>query len=198
MIIQKKVLFTRLAYACSLAFLTAGAIGVVAAFSSGRVGRSGNPNSGGGETCAQCHGGGEIPSVFIDGPAIVAPSDTATYTLRIVGGQEVAGGFNVSASTGELDVLPGAADVQAIAWIWDDNVTVRDELTHTEPKAVDGDGVVSFSFNWTAADEPGMALLYGAGNSANLNGSPINDGVDTYRAIINAASTVYLPIGIND
>jgi hypothetical protein len=195
--IRKQVLISRLIYAGCLALLIAGMIGIAGAFSSGRVGRSGNPNSGAGETCAQCHGGGEIPAVFIDGPAVVAPGDTVSYTLRIVGGQEVAGGFNVSATTGQLDALPGATDVQVIPWNWDDGST-HEELTHTGPKAADVDGMVSFSFNWTAPADPGLAILYGAGNSVNGNFSPIGDGVDTYRAIINAASTVYLPVGLND
>jgi hypothetical protein len=181
--VRRKVIFARLIYPCFLILLVAGLIAVAGAFGSGRVGRSGNPNSGAGETCAQCHGGGIVPTVLLDGPADVGPAETVTYTLRIAGGQEIAGGFNVSASTGQLAVLPGATDVQLIPWLLDDNVTERDELTHTEPKAADGTGTVSFSFTWTAPSEPGTAVLYGAGNSVNLNGSPLNDGVDT--AIVN-------------
>jgi len=198
MIIQKKVLSRRLVYGCFLVLLISGVMGAVVASSGGRPGRSGNPHIEGGLTCAQCHGGGEIPNVLMHGPAVVAPGTTVTYTLRISGGQEVAGGFNVSASGGEVAAPPGAADVQVIPWAWDDGITIRDEVTHTEPKAADGDGVVSFAFSWTAPDEPSLAILYGAGNSVNGNGNPTGDGVAAVQKVINAVSTVYLPVGLNN
>jgi hypothetical protein len=197
--VHKKAFLTRLAYTCFLVLLMACIIGIAGAFGSGRVGRSGNPNSGAGETCAQCHGGGTAPAVFLDGPSDVAPTETVTYTLRIVSGQEIAGGFNVSASSGQLAVLPGATDVKVIPWLLDDNVTERDELTHTGPKAVDGSGVVSFSFTWTAPDRPGPAVLYGAGNSVNLNGSPLGDGVDSDTVNVRVFNALaVLPVVLSD
>lgn len=182
-----------------LALLVMGIVGaaVVAASSGGRVGVSGNPNSGNGFTCIRCHSGGEVPSVFIDGPTAVAPGETSTYTLRIVGGQEVAGGLNVSATSGALAPPPGATDVQLMPWILNDG-TPTEELTHTEPKEVDEAGVIAFSFNWTAPDEPGMAILYGAGNSVNLDGSPFGDAPGTSQLIINAPSLIYLPISLGE
>jgi hypothetical protein len=43
-----------------------------------------------------------------------------------------------------------------------------------------------------------MTIVYGAGNSVDRNGSPIGDGVESTRRIINAVSTVYLPVGMDD
>lgn len=194
---NNQVRLTRLALVFFLALFAAGMVGVavVVASSGGRVGYSGNPNSGNGNTCSVCHSGGEIPTVFIDGPTAVAPGETATYTLRIIGGQEVAGGLNVSASSGELATLPGAMDVKLIPPA---GAVPTAELTHTGPKAVDEDGVVSFSFTWTAPAEPGMAILYGAGNSVNLDGSPFGDAPGTRQLIINAPSLVYLPVGLSE
>ena len=196
---NNQVRLTRLVLVFFLALFVVGIVGVavVAASSGGRVSVSGNPNSGNGFTCIRCHSGGETPSVSIDGPTAVAPGETATYTLRIVGGQEVAGGLNVSATGGELAPPPGATDVQLMPWILNDG-TPTEELTHTEPKGVDEDGVVTFSFTWTAPDEPGMAILYGAGNSVNLDGSPFGDAPGTSQFIVNAPSLIYLPIGLKE
>lgn len=136
--------------------------------SGGRVGASGNPEQGG-QTCARCHSGGVVPEVGLDGPMAVAPGSTHAFTLTISGGQEAGGGLNVSATDGLLAVLDGATDVQ-----------VREgEITHTEPKDADAGGDVVFSFLWQAPSAAGEVMLYGAGNSVDLNGNTAGDGVDT-------------------
>lgn len=157
------------------------------AFSSGYDGRSGNPATNGGQTCNQCHSGGITPTVSIDGPAIVLPGDVATYTLTISGGQEVAGGFDVSAISGTLSPLPGAMDVYLRGV----------EVTHTEPKPVDGAGEVAFSFQWTAPTTPTLTTLYGAGNSVNLADGSRGDRANTAVRMIAVGTfteTLYLPL----
>lgn len=152
------------------AFALVVVVGVVAAYSGGRIGRSGNPATGG-LTCNQCHSGGEPPTVVITGPSIVKPGQTATYSLVISGGQEVGGGFNVSADAGELGTPASATDTQVLV----EPITQRPEVTHAGPKAVDSQGVVTFTFEWTAPNTAGIATLYGAGNSVNFSGYPDGD-----------------------
>ncbi|MCL4870631.1 MAG: hypothetical protein KJ063_16845 [Anaerolineae bacterium] len=149
--------------------LSAYAFNIAAASSSGRTGFSGNPNTSGGANCNVCHGGGTVPEVMLAGPATVNSGETVTYTLVISGGQEVAGGFNVSAVHGNLLIVPGTTDTQLLSG----------ELTHTGPKAVDGDNLVVFTFRWTAPDYGTQAVLYGAGNSVDQDGSPGGDAAAT-------------------
>ena len=124
----------------------------------GIAGFSGNPATNGGLTCNYCHSGGITPTVTLTGPTVVAPNSTNTYTLVIAGGQEVAGGLDVSATDGTLAILPGATDTQILTG----------EVTHTTPKNVDGNNEVVYEFNWTAPTTTGPVTLYGAGNSVNL------------------------------
>jgi hypothetical protein len=124
----------------------------------GLAGYSGNPTTNGGAICSACHYGGLHPVVTINGPHRVVAGETNTYSLTISGGQKIGGGLDVSASAGALAVIdPGT-------WL------VQGEITHTVPRHVDAQGIVTFYFNWTAPLTAGQATLYGAGNSVNLNG----------------------------
>lgn len=149
--------------------VSAYAFNIAAASSSGRTGFSGNPNTSGGATCNVCHAGGELPEVMLAGPTTVNSGETVTYTLVISGGQEVGGGFNVSAIHGDLLIVPGTTDTQVLSG----------ELTHTAPKPVDGDNLVIFTFRWTAPDYGTQAVLYGAGNSVDQDGTPGGDAAAT-------------------
>jgi len=106
--------------------------------SGGINGFSGNPATNGGAICNQCHSGGQTPQVSLDGPTLVAPGTVHTYTLTIMGGQEVAGGLDVSATSGTLVVTDPGTQMKS------------GEITHTSPRPVDGNKNVTFSFNWTA------------------------------------------------
>ena len=53
----------------------------VTASAVGRVGYSGNPATGGGQTCTVCHGGGAAPTVAFHGPTTVVPG-VANVQLR--------------------------------------------------------------------------------------------------------------------
>jgi hypothetical protein len=124
--------------------------------SGGIDGYSGNPATNGGSICNACHSGGQTPTVALDGPTLVEPDSESTYTLTITGGQETAGGLDVSATSGTLVVVDPATYLR------------NGEITHNDPRSVDGDGAVVFSFNWRAPAGEGVATLYGAGNSVNL------------------------------
>ncbi len=139
-----------------------------------------------GQNCSTCHSGGVEPDVAFVGSGIAAPGETLELMFTISGGQEAGGGFNVSADDGTLAVLMGDMDVKLSG----------DELTHTEPKSADADGAVTFAFSWTAPNTPGIATLYGAGNSVNLDGRNSGDAGNTavvQIAIGSFPEKVYLP-----
>lgn len=136
----------------------------VLALSSGRVGYSGNPDPahGAGLTCSVCHNGGLTPDVSISGPTTVVAGHTYLYSLIIAGGQALdpnapapAGGFNVSTTAGALLSLA------------DDTRIESEEITHTQPKPIDANDEVIFTFGWTAPLTPTDTILYGSGNSVN-------------------------------
>jgi len=135
------------------------AVGLATASSNGIDGFSGNPATNGGVICNVCHSGGVAPIVTLTGPTTVDAGSTQTYTLQILGGQNVAGGLDVSATDGVLTVRePGTQLVGA-------------ELTHTTPRGALSCGIfscVTWTFNWTAPLTPGTSTIYGAGNSVDL------------------------------
>lgn len=147
------------------------------AYSSGIFGRSGNPATNGGSTCNACHSGGTTPTVTLTGPSSVTPSSSNTFTLRIAGGQRVAGGLDVSTTAGTLGVIDIGTQL------------LSGEITHDNPRAAATDGSVTFTFQWTAPATPGSATLYAAGNSVDLSGSSGGDRAGTTSKIvtINAA-----------
>ena len=154
-------------------------------FPTGITGYSGNPATGG-STCAQCHNTGQIPTVTISGPTTVAVNDLVTYILTISGGQEVAGGLDVSTTGGILDILPGATDTREF----------NGEITHTEPKLADENGIVTFSFQWQAPATGGKIIFYGAGNSVDLMNMNMGDAPNTTTLAITVAAfteKIYLP-----
>ena len=149
----------------------------VAARPNGMVKVSGNPATGG-ATCAACHSGGDAPTVTIIGPTSVMVGETNRYTVRIAGGPAEIGGFNVSTEGGTLSG-PGA------------NAQIFEgEATHMGPQPF-VDGVLTFSFDWTAPDAAGTLAMYGAGNSANGNGETSGDGIGAASILIDvmAAAT---------
>ncbi len=143
-----------------------GFTGVALASGNGIAGYSGNPTINGGATCASCHSGGAVPAVSISGPTSVDVGSTNTYTITVSGGQQVGGGFGVSADRGTL--VATSADTRLLSG----------EVVQSNTKAVNGAGSVSWSFNWTAPASPGAATLYGAGNSVDGAGTG-GDGVAT-------------------
>jgi hypothetical protein len=123
-----------------------------------------------GDSCsdsANCHAGGPgtLPIVELDGPPVVAADAIVTFhfTVHSQSSRQVVAGFNVAASGGELMVLANQ-----------DERLEGDELTHQAPKP-DVDAVASWAFTWRAPLTAGAYTLYGAGMSANGNGSRNGD-----------------------
>ena len=151
------------------------------AFSSGITARSGNPATNGGLFCNSCHAGGAAPEVTLTGPSLVATGSTHDLVLAIRGGQEVAGGLDVSATGGTLFPIDPGTRLQ------------NGEITHLSPRNVDAQGTVSFTVRWTAPSTPGTVTLYAAGNSVNRNFGPSGDLAATTTQVINVADTVPAP-----
>lgn len=138
--------------------LACGTVVTVEASSTGITGFSGNPATNSGNHCTFCHSGGIAPVVAITGPTLVSPGSINTYTLAISFGQNIQGGLDVSATSGTLSVNPGDGGTQAL----------NGEITHTLPRSASGFPLrVVWTFDWQAPASPGMATLYGAGNSTN-------------------------------
>ncbi len=128
--------------------------GAVFGLSSGIAGYSGNPATNGGAICAGCHGGGIVPMVTLAGPTLVAPNSTNSYTLTISGGQNVAGGLDVSATAGTLMASDAGTKL------------LNAEVVQSAPRNVNGSGEVIFTFD-LMAPASGTLTLYAAGNSVN-------------------------------
>ena len=116
----------------ALALTTAPA--VVRASSGGINGFSGEF----GIDCNVCHTGGQAPAVVIDGPTLVFPGTVNSYTLTITpnGLTQRMGGLDVSADGGSLIVTdPGT-------------YLLADEVTHDDPRVLDGNNQIVFTFDW--------------------------------------------------
>jgi uncharacterized protein (TIGR03382 family) len=148
--------------------LSLGVAGVMAAFffsfeaqanSTGQTGHSGKTTA---KTCMSgCHGttpSAAIPTVKLDGPAMLEAGAMGTYTLTITGGAGVKGGMNVAASTGTLGVVNSDLKAQA------------GEVTHAAAKSF-ANSVVTFDFTFRAPATAGTATLFAAGNSTNGDGT---------------------------
>jgi glucose/arabinose dehydrogenase len=121
--------------------------------------------------CNECHTGGNVPTVSLTGPTVVAPDSTNEYTLEIVGGgAQTLAGLNVSALIGVL-ATGGAdsTDTQTLS-----GTGGRAEITHTmaKPAVVD---TTTFSFLWTAPSSFTNVSLEAWGNSVNGNFSTSGD-----------------------
>ena len=135
-----------------------------------------------GATCNQifCHSGGVEPLVSFEGPDSVAPAETVVFRLVIVSQSplQVAAGFNVAAGAGDLNILPDQGSRKS-----------ADEITHDAPQQNDEDGVATYDFTWTAPEEPGEYVLYGAGNSVDNSGGTGGDQPATTMRVIRVVGT---------
>jgi hypothetical protein len=167
------------------------------AFSSGIIGFSGQS----GAYCIACHNDASatVPTVTLSGPTFVLGGTTNTYQLKISGGQALnptpgltpGGGLNVAASAGDLNIVPLATDTQLI----------DSQIAHTMRKDIDGQGNVTFAFEWTAPITPTIETLYGAGNSVNGDGTNQGDAAETTTLVIHVVDELlppqnYMPIVI--
>ena len=176
------------------------------AMSTGRTNFSGNPVTTGGATCTTCHVGGVAPEVEINGPTTIFVGNQLPYSISIQGGQignsalpNASAGYNVSADGGDLDVAnataPCLSDESQCSF---NPILGNNELTHTAPKlpAVSSD-TVTFDFLFTAPDEAGTVIIYGAGNSANGDGGSAGDmstATTLTVTVVEPEAQLYLPL----
>jgi hypothetical protein len=151
----------------------------VAANSGGITDMSGKQGS----TCNLHHSGGQAPRVRFEGPADVVAGALATFRF-VVESQAATtqrfAGFNVAASTGQLDVVAGEGARRA-----------GTEITHSQPKANDAQGVASWQFTWRAPNSPGtQQTLFGAGNSVNRNFAFTGDRATAATMVVQVVSGV--------
>ena len=144
------------------------------AISTGITGYSGKQ----GDTCNQCHSGGVAPTVSFEGPQQVLAGSVATFRFKVrsQSTMQFFGGFNVAASGGLLGVTPDS-----------DSHLEADELTHSAPRVL-VDAEASWDFTWQAPSTPGMQTLYGAGLTANGNGTRDGDLATTSTLIVSVVS----------
>ena len=102
---------------------------------SGKEGASCNDN---------CHLGGVTPLVRFEGTQRVMADAVATFRFVVTsqGAKQKVAGFNVAASDGMLDVVPGQSEHVEF-----------EELTHDTPKP-NVDGEAGWQFTWRAPPSP--------------------------------------------
>ncbi len=134
----------------------------------GIIGYSGQ----GGSHCTDCRSGGVEPTVALAGPRYVLLGSKRTFEFRVSNGQKKGAGLNVAVDSGTL--------------VATDAETYLDtgELTHTTPRAVDGNGEAAWSFDWTAPTTTGPTTIWAAGNSVNLNSTRTGDKSATTTHVV--------------
>lgn len=131
-----------------------------------------------GATCNDdCHLGGVTPLVRFEGTQRVMADAVATFRFVVTSqaSKQNVAGFNVATSDGILDVATGQGEHLEL-----------DELTHDAPKP-NVDGEASWQFFWHTPNQPGVYTLYGAGLSANGNGT--DGGDDSNLTTLNVTVT---------
>lgn len=106
-------------------------------------------------TCNSHHTAGVAPLVRFEGPLLVAADQLVTYRFIVESQapEQNAAGLDVAVSGGELVAV-------------EEHTAVRDgELTHTQPRGNDADGIAAWTFAWRAPREPDVYVFYGDGNS---------------------------------
>lgn len=172
----------RITCALTLAAVLAAAL-PAPANNGGIPGYSGNPAHNGGQICNSCHSGGVAPLVVLSGPSTVDGGTTHTYSVSVSGGQQVACGFGASAGDGELLVAEPGTQI------------FNGDATHTAPRAVDGMGGCTFTFDWMAPYAGGSVEIYAAGNSVNDNAQTAGDqaAADSLTVMVNGAPPGMIP-----
>jgi hypothetical protein len=119
-----------------------------------------------GTTCDDsCHHGGIAPEVRFEGPQSVIAGALVTFrfVVQSQSASQTIAGFNVAASGGTLDALDGQ-----------DERVEFEELTHNAPQG-NVAGEATWEFAWRAPISSGPQTLFGAGLSANDNGTNSGD-----------------------
>lgn len=120
--------------------------------------------------CTDCHGGGKAPKVAITGPASLGAGDTGEYLITISSATPMAqkfAGADVSASAGQLEPGGGQNTTKLLS-----GELVQDRLAGPfDP--------LQFKFSLVAPEAPGPVTLFGAGLSADGDGTTSGDGAAT-------------------
>lgn len=109
--------------------------------------------------CSQCHAGGVVPTVTLQGPTNLDAGVTGRFTLTVHSNrrnQQTAAGAGIAASGGTLAPVTGLK-------------VFNGELVHAGTRGNDGNDDAVFEFDWTAPLMAGSHTLFAAGNSVNLN-----------------------------
>ncbi|HMS35388.1 MAG TPA: T9SS type A sorting domain-containing protein [Ignavibacteria bacterium] len=110
-------------------------------------------------------------SVIISGPSVMTVDDTATFKLQMIGGPDIAGGCDISASLGDLQVSYLDQDLQRMEQYPGSGF----ELTHIEPKLFTTD-TLEFIFKYKAPSVAGIFdTIFANGNSVNHDTTPSDD-----------------------
>lgn len=138
---------------------------VVWLWASDALARSGGMPGGG---CSGCHGTGDYDISVSTQPAVISPGSSVTVTVQIESNTGAEAGIFVDANTGTLETIAGQGLAEVAAG-----------LTHSSPKSMSGNAV-SFSFEWTAPNEPGAVRFevwtLVANDNNNSSGDMANDG----------------------
>ena len=123
------------------------------------------------QTCNSHHTGGLAPVVRLEGPAVVATRQLATFRFIVESPspEQRSAGFNFAASAGDL--VAGTGSKLELG-----------ELTHTAPRAANEAGQSVWVFSWRAPAERGTQTLFGAGNSVDGFIDEAGDQATTIRA----------------
>jgi len=137
-----------------------------------------------GNGCA-CHSLSSSPGVqvWVSGPAVMQAGSGALFTVTMVGGPAVSGGFDVAAGNG------------ALLGMSSDELLIAGELTHAAPKPFVHD-TVRWNFSYRAPAAQGHDTIYAVGQSVNGNGLPDNGDQWNYSAnfaVAIVASSAPLP-----
>jgi len=104
--------------------------------------------------------------VQITGPDTLIKGQSGEYQITLSGGPAVQGGFNIASFLGTLSPVDASSQL------------MLSELTHTNPKTFSG-GSVSWTFNFTAANQVYTDTIFSAGNS--VNGDGFNNSQDRWN-----------------
>jgi len=137
-----------------------------------------------GSICNACHSGGEPPTVSLTGPTTLdaGKKGTFTFTVQSAAPQVQRGaGLDVGANAGTFTKGSGSKLLPLGC------TGANCDVTHTLPKTNNASGIASWTFQWTAPSVPGNYILWGAGNSVNLDG--------TFNGDAAASTMIFVAVG---
>lgn len=149
------------------------------AYQTGIVGLSGKSN---GFYCKNCHAGGSLPLVALEGPTVVTPGSTSLFRFVVTSqnANQIVAGLDVAVSGGALGSIADQGTRLQLS-----------EITHEAPKVNNGSGEAIFEFSWLAPEVEGTYTIYGAGVSA--NGNMLRTGDASARTTLDVVVGVNVP-----